>query len=751
VLKHDWYRDLQYPKVGVPNLAGHLKRAGFSGITQYDFNNQISRAYAKTPERVKLLLYAEEEPVARFLRAGDRGIREQTEFFLDKLKVKKHDLFGLSLSYFLGDNREIALGVRLAKCLARVLKERYPDAAIVLGGLQNMSLSFQGEDYRKILKDSPDIDYAVCGDGHRALLTLCRAMQNGVPFAALGEKGLKAEKVNGHLLIQAAELREEDSHYFEPMPASEVKNPAVPEGFPAYDKANCAAYSYTGRKIRRFYHLPGSVGRFEKNTAADNYLTLQVSFSEGCNFNCFFCAAARTRFFSLEIPESIRILKMLKEELGCRHFLFYNPNFNPTYKYARSFLEQLIKADLGLLWADCFNLRHMDRDLIALMREAGVIKVVTGVEYPTPRMLKYINKGLTLDKINRNLEDLHKAGIWNHVLLITGIPTETWDDVCEMKDWLKATKDLVNSYTVGSFHMAQGSPFQRDPEKFGFKLKDAIRLYCQTSFDEKNGLAWREKELQNQRTNAHIREYIDDLKQSRKPAACRMDDSHLLMYLYRTLGHDRKELIEKLYEEAYTVNPHIAPAYARLCAQARAPGSGLNALLRRSGAQLRPGFAGRESFAFTLKKGPAVFSCSVNARSEDMLINPADNRVHGNYFVLHADREAGGPGNAELADSVRALGARLRAGDASASAGSFSLILESAQGAARFAISTRARPPACRHETLRGKLDEKALNRIGKLLLASAVAKQAGAAERRDAAGIRKLLPEILRAAESWR
>lgn len=48
-LKQEWYRDLHYQKVGVPNLAGWLRRAGYPDIRHYDFNNQVTRAYAARP------------------------------------------------------------------------------------------------------------------------------------------------------------------------------------------------------------------------------------------------------------------------------------------------------------------------------------------------------------------------------------------------------------------------------------------------------------------------------------------------------------------------------------------------------------------------------------------------------------------------------------------------------------------------------------------------------------------------------
>lgn len=751
-LKHDWYRDLLWQKVGVANLAGMLRRAGFSRVTQYDFNNQVKAAYAAAPEKVRLMLYSSPEAVRASLRGARTpeagAVAAQTRFLLDEIGVKRHDLFAISISQFLGDNREIDLGVRLAQCLARELKLRFPGCVVALGGMQNMSVQFQRAGYVAILKECPFIDYAVCGEGHRATLELCRTVRAGGALPPV--PGLTAEKVGGGTLLQAGAAADSaDSHarYFAPERPGDAVDLSVPYGYPSYDKANSKAYSYTGARIRKFYNLPAALAAADRKYSPDNYLTLQVSFSEGCGFNCLFCSNARTGPFLLSLDESVRMLKMLRDEQGCRHFLFYNPNFNPSFGYAREFLGRIIKEKLDILWADCFNLRIMDDEMIAMMREAGVIKIVTGVEYPTPRMLKYINKGITVEQVNRRLEALHKAGIWNHALLITGMPTETGRDIVELEAWLKDTKDLVNAYTVGSYHMADGSPFQKNPEKYGFKLKDAMQLYCQTEFDEEGGLRWREKARQNAGNNRRVRAYIDALKGSPKPTASRMDDSHLLMYLYRVLGHDRKAEIERLYEAAYTVNPHISAAYGRVAAQAGNPASGLSRLLRAKGADLRLGSPGSESFRFTLEKGRAALGCSVLARSEDILINPAPGRLHGDCFVLNSEpRGAAGQARLELEGLVASVQGRLSGRNAGN--GGFEMTLEHSGGLARFSLFLGGTKPRFRFTQVSGKLSPALLGRLGALMLESAAAASGPprAAEERQLRGV---LPEILRLAEA--
>jgi len=755
-LKQEWYRDLHYQKVGVPNLAGWLRRAGFGDIRHYDFNNQVTRAYARRPDSVKLMLYADDGAVLRYLRSGGGPLARQTEALLGLLKVRDSRLFGLSLTYFLGDEREIHLGVRLAQCLAKALKERFPSASVLLGGLQNMDTEFQREEYIKLLEDCPYIDYAVCGNAHKAALLICRALEAGLEPAPAGP--VRARKVKKSLLFFETEPGEKapaPTRYFEPLPEGELRDPSVPFGLPAYDPANSRGYSYTPARIREIYRLPPGSLKLLSAGERRKYLLLQVSFNEGCPFGCFFCSEAGTGVFSLSSGEAVEILRRLKQEHNCRHFLFYNPNFNPTAAYAKELLRAIIKAKLDILWADCFNLRNVDAEMISLMRDAGVVKVVAGLEYPTRRMLKYINKGLSIEQANRSLEALHKAGIWNHVLLITGLPTETPGDVKEMEDWLRQTDPFVDAYTVGSFHMAQNSPFHKHPEKFGFGLGKPLRLYSQSEFDEKGGLDWNSKHEQNLWSNRHIVDFINRMKGTPKLTGTRMEDSHLLMYLYRSLGHGRKELIRKLYREAATANPHIAAAHASLLRRLNDPSSALRALLRAAGVSAGEISATPEELNFSLFKGGAAARCSLRARSEDILLNPAPNRLHGAHFVLHYDLA----GPAVLSDPALAgLAARTGASfsldqPAACAPGRTGLTILAGGLACGFAVDLNAAPPLVTPRQAGSQpLSPAARAGFARLIAAAAArAKKQNAASAQNAEALAALLPRVLELVEDWK
>ena len=109
----------------------------------------------------------------------------------------------------------------------------------MLGGMQNMSVPFLREAYEKILRGSRDIDYAVCGEGHDAILEICRAVRGKRRFRA-GPR-LTVKRIGTAELIQADGSVNESlpyARYFAPLAAKDVKDPSVPFGFPAYEKEN---------------------------------------------------------------------------------------------------------------------------------------------------------------------------------------------------------------------------------------------------------------------------------------------------------------------------------------------------------------------------------------------------------------------------------------------------------------------------------------------------------------------------------
>jgi len=192
------------------------------------------------------------------------------------------------------------------------------------------------------------------------------------------------------------------------------------------------------------------------------------------------------------------------------------------------------------------------------------MRLVYGVESPDDEMLRYIHKGITVEKIERLMKYSHDLGIWNHVLLIAGMPHETKAKQDRMMDFLTRTAGWVDFYSVSSFYLMSTSPWGKDPAKFGIeRISDPNKqLLEEQAFNEiadgrweSDGLRWPEKKQQIIDSTRRFYKTISDAKGQTRCVGGNID-LYLLMFLYSALGHDQKKEIVKLYvETASRVNP----------------------------------------------------------------------------------------------------------------------------------------------------------------------------------------------------
>ena len=149
----------------------------------------------------------------------------------------------------------------------------------------------------------------------------------------------------------------------------------------------------------------------------------------------------------------------------------------------------------------------MTPEITKALSESGCIKLSFGVESGSDRMLKLINKRVTVEKIHEKLELSHKAGIWNAINLIVSFPNETEEEFAETKEISRYK--YVDCFYAHIFDLYQLSEYISNPSKFDIKLRNftctreevAIihpydDLYC----------TWEEKVIQEQERLISINE-----------------------------------------------------------------------------------------------------------------------------------------------------------------------------------------------------------------------------------------------------
>ena len=111
-------------------------------------------------------------------------------------------------------------------------------------------------------------------------------------------------------------------------------------------------------------------------------------------------------------------------------------------------------------------------ELAELMARAGCIALTGALECANDRLLKLMNKGITLKGAERVLRSFRRAGIMVHAYLMYGFPTETLQEQRQAERYVKslADKELIYSAYWHRFALTVHSPIFKDPRMFSIKV-----------------------------------------------------------------------------------------------------------------------------------------------------------------------------------------------------------------------------------------------------------------------------------------
>ncbi|MBL7665095.1 MAG: radical SAM protein [Bacteriovoracaceae bacterium] len=139
----------------------------------------------------------------------------------------------------------------------------------------------------------------------------------------------------------------------------------------------------------------------------------------------------------------------------------------------KTLCKELIERKVNITWWG--NLRfdpHFNQELCQLMADAGCVAVTGGLEVANERILKLINKGISIEQVKKVTKNFSDAGIYVHAYLMYGFPTQTKKETIQS---LEVVRQLFKNNHIQSaywhrFACTVHSPVGRDPEKFSVQL-----------------------------------------------------------------------------------------------------------------------------------------------------------------------------------------------------------------------------------------------------------------------------------------
>jgi radical SAM superfamily enzyme YgiQ (UPF0313 family) len=100
-------------------------------------------------------------------------------------------------------------------------------------------------------------------------------------------------------------------------------------------------------------------------------------------------------------------------------------------------MQRIIAEKIDLSWCapNGIRLDSVDADLARLMKASGCFQVNVGIESGSPRILRQIQKHLSLDLAARSVRTLRDAGLEVVGFFMLGFPGETRDDIPGPSRW----------------------------------------------------------------------------------------------------------------------------------------------------------------------------------------------------------------------------------------------------------------------------------------------------------------------------
>lgn len=314
----------------------------------------------------------------------------------DELPEGEFDIIGFSLTHdTLPDDIS----------LMRKISQKHEEAYIVVGGCEAST------NYQHIFEHVPKLDYAVIGEGEKAMLYL-------------------ADSFNWHYRKLGGV----------PLPGS------ISRTYTDITLSDFTAYNFALPFGKMRYQGHWKIVKELKPDVTERELyCVRLNTSTFCNKACKFCSITHTHKMASghtckpitmtgeDTKELVR--KIVSEIPETRSIYFNDDSFTTDPRKAEEFFDNPPKLDYHIQ----ARVDEVDRYKLAYMSDGGCRRISFGVENCSPHVLKDIGKGTSTEQTDQVLMDCETSGISPIVLIMLFCPTSTIEDMVlnynQLKEW----------------------------------------------------------------------------------------------------------------------------------------------------------------------------------------------------------------------------------------------------------------------------------------------------------------------------
>lgn len=336
------------------------------------------------------------------------------------------------------------------------IKKYYPNTKVAMGG------GFANTELRSLSDERvfEFYDYITLDDGEAPIEILLQHIA--------GEKKINELKrtftlVNGHLT------------YINNTACTDYKQGQI--GTPDYSDFFLDKYISAIEVINPMHSL-WSDGRWNKLTMA-----------HGCYWGkCTFCDISLDYIKNYEPIVVTQLVERMEEmivQTAQRGFHFVDEAAPPALM--RALALEIIKRKLTVSWwANIRFEKSFTRDLCVLLKTSGCIAVSGGLEVASDRLLKLIDKGISVAQVAKVNKHFTEAGIMVHAYLMYGFPTQTAQETIDSLELVRQFFEagIMQSAFWHLFTMTAHSPIGLNPAAYNVqKVSEAIGTFANNDIE----------------------------------------------------------------------------------------------------------------------------------------------------------------------------------------------------------------------------------------------------------------------------
>jgi len=326
--------------------------------------------------------------------------------------------------------------------IAQAIKAHDANIVTVLGG------GFVNTELRELAEPRvfDFFDFVTLDDGERPLLALLDHLAGHRP----------QEKLTRTFLRTAEGVRYVD--------AGEPDIPFADAGTPTWDGLPLGRYLSLLDMLNPMHRL-WSDARWNKLTVA-----------HGCYWKkCSFCDTSLdyiSRYEALAAATLADRIEAVIAETGLTGFHFVDEAAPP--RALKALAAELKQRGREISWWGNIRFeKSFTRELCAELADSGCIAVSGGLEVASDRLLKLMQKGVSVEQVARVTRAFSDAGILVHAYLMYGFPTQTVQDTVDALEYVRQlfAAGCIQSGFFHRFACTVHSPVGLHPERYGIELE----------------------------------------------------------------------------------------------------------------------------------------------------------------------------------------------------------------------------------------------------------------------------------------